>query len=295
MKSLKKILALAPVAVLCLGLALLTGCGAKKYPMQVTVVNRTTYPIADIRIILASHENWGPNLIETTLNEGKITEIDLGKYTEDQLSEGFHIQILGEDGEPIDPDYDPLLGPTFFDNGDWLILAPPDSGYFMFMDTKYNMETYDRRIADCYDDDGKGDVAPDDGKGDVISDDDGKGDIIPDDGKGDVIGSRDKNSPNKDLYQVAVSEFSGTWYHDGDPSASTYVNIDRKGNWSYYERANGEAEATEMDHGTFTYSAKEASVYYANSSVYSNVSYRVFDFDDGILVWGDNGTYERIE
>lgn len=40
----------------CLSLA---ACGAKQYPMEITVVNRTTYPIADIRISLTSEEDWG--------------------------------------------------------------------------------------------------------------------------------------------------------------------------------------------------------------------------------------------
>lgn len=40
----------------CLSLA---ACGAKQYPMQITVVNRSTYPIADIRISLTSEEDWG--------------------------------------------------------------------------------------------------------------------------------------------------------------------------------------------------------------------------------------------
>ena len=43
------------LALLCLSLA---ACGAKQYPMQITVVNRSTYPIADIRISLTSEEGW---------------------------------------------------------------------------------------------------------------------------------------------------------------------------------------------------------------------------------------------
>ena len=41
------------LVLLCLSLA---ACGAKHYPMQITVVNRSTYPIADIRISLTSEE-----------------------------------------------------------------------------------------------------------------------------------------------------------------------------------------------------------------------------------------------
>lgn len=44
------------LALLCLSFA---ACGAKQYPMQITVVNRSTYPITDLRISLISEEDWG--------------------------------------------------------------------------------------------------------------------------------------------------------------------------------------------------------------------------------------------
>lgn len=148
------------LALLCLSLA---ACGAKQYPMQIAVVNRSTYPIADIRISLASEEGWGENRLETTLAEGESTEIDLGEYTEGQLNEGFSLQFYGEDGEPVNPDYDPS-SPMFFDNGDFLIFAPPDLSVALFLDTAYDRETYDQKIAELYAADG-------DGRGDVISQD----------------------------------------------------------------------------------------------------------------------------
>ena len=145
----------------CLSLA---ACGAKQYPMEITVVNRTTYPIADIRISLTSEEDWGENRLETTLAEGESTEIDLGEYTEGQLNEGFSLQFYGEDGEPVNPDYDPS-SPMFFDNGDFLIFAPPDLSVALFLDTAYDKEAYDQKIVESYAADG-------DGRGDVISRDD---------------------------------------------------------------------------------------------------------------------------
>ena len=148
------------LALLCLSLA---ACGAKQYPMQIAVVNRSTYPIADIRISLASEEGWGENRLETTLEEGESVGIDLGEYTEEQLSAGFHLQFYGEDGQPVNPDYDPS-SPTFFENGDFLIFSPPDLGIAIFMDTAYDRETYDQKIAELYaaDGDGRGDVIPQD-------------------------------------------------------------------------------------------------------------------------------------
>ena len=161
MKHVNKYLSLALALVLFLSLA---ACGAKQYPMQITVVNRSTYPIADIRISLTSEEGWGENRLETTLAEGESAEIDLGEYTEEQLNEGFNLQFYGEDGEPVNPDYDPS-SPTFFDNGDFFIFAPPDLSVALFLDTAYDKEVYDQKIVELYasDGDGRGDVFPEEG------------------------------------------------------------------------------------------------------------------------------------
>lgn len=163
MKNWKKRLSLLMLAAL--SFALLAGCGEKKWPMQITVVNRTTYPISDIRISLASDEDWGANRIETTLEEGESADIDLGEFTEAELTnDGFNIQFYGEDGEPVNPDYDPQ-NPTFFDNGDYLILAPPDISVAMFMDTGYDAAEYDQKIMEFYE-------QQDDGRGDLIQEND---------------------------------------------------------------------------------------------------------------------------
>ena len=41
-----------------------------------------------------------------------------------------------------------------------------------------------------------------------------------------------------------------------------------------------------MDCGVFTYSMDEVSTYYADSTMYGGVSYRVFEVDEDSLVWG---------
>lgn len=169
MKKNKKLVSLLVLAVL--SLTLLTGCGEKKWPMQVTVVNRTTCPIADIRLSLASEEDWGPNRIETMLEEGESVEIDLGEYTEEELNAGFNLQFYGEDDEPVNPDYEPS-NPIFFDNGDYLILAPADISVAIFMDTGYDAAEYDQKIMELYDseDDGRGDLIPDEDAEDGLGD-----------------------------------------------------------------------------------------------------------------------------
>ena len=99
---------------------------------------------------------------------------------------------------------------------------------------------------------------------------------------------------DSDLCQRNVAEFEGIWYYEGDLSAETYIVIDENGNWSYYQRAPG-AESVEMDCGTFSYSADEVSTYYADSTMYDGVSYRVFEVDEDSLVWGDEGVYYMME
>ena len=50
-----------------------------------------------------------------------------------------------------------------------------------------------------------------------------------------------------------------------------------------------------MDYGTFSYSTNEDSVYYADSAVYDDLSILVLEFDEDILIWGDEGAYYRME
>ena len=99
---------------------------------------------------------------------------------------------------------------------------------------------------------------------------------------------------DSDLCQRNVSEFKGIWYYDGDLSAETYIVIDGRGNWSFYQRAPG-AESAEMDCGTFSYSTDEASTYYVDSTMYDGVSYKVFELDEDVLVWGNEGSYYLME
>ena len=55
------------------------------------------------------------------------------------------------------------------------------------------------------------------------------------------------------------------------------------------------AEPAEMDCGIFTYSMDEVSTYYADSTMYDGVSYRVFEVDEDSLAWGDEGVYYLME
>ena len=100
---------------------------------------------------------------------------------------------------------------------------------------------------------------------------------------------------NPKLHQVNISHFEGVWYYDYDTSADTYIIIDGDGSWSFYQRASGNTEDTVIDYGTLTYSTDEASMYYADSAMNAGVRYKVFWFDDNVLVWGDEGAYYLMD
>ena len=99
---------------------------------------------------------------------------------------------------------------------------------------------------------------------------------------------------NFEVYHRDSSEFEGVWYYDEHYSAMMYIVIDGYGNWSYYERAYGEAEGTEMDRGTFSCSADESGVYYADSDMYEGLQFRMYDLDEDVLLWNED-TYCRME
>ena len=119
-----------------------------------------------------------------------------------------------------------------------------------------------------------------------------------DDGRVDLDGTQLDISTLGSFHYLgrSASEFQGVWYLDYDLSAERYITIDSDGEWSYYQRTPGDAEATEVDWGTFTFDMDVADgIYYANSMYDDVTSYPVLDFDDGILVWGDEGAYYRME
>ncbi|MGN0404586.1 MAG: hypothetical protein ACI4F1_05145 [Bariatricus sp.] len=89
----------------------------------------------------------------------------------------------------------------------------------------------------------------------------------------------------------SISELEGVWCLDNRLFAETYIIIDSSGFWEYYQCTSGDTESTEVDTGTFTYDMDVGGIYYANSMYDFDTSYRVDCIDDGILVWGDEGTF----
>lgn len=135
---------------------------------------------------------------------------------------------------------------------------------------------------------------PEDGTASQNEDAGGEGEYVQyEDEEGYQIESPDGNYID-DEFHVDISSFEGTWYYDGDLASDRFIEIDAYGDWYYYGRSAGDAEASEIDCGTLTIAVGETSAYYAESNWY-DVTYRVFDFDTGVLVWDEEGTFYRAE
>ena len=116
--------------------------------------------------------------------------------------------------------------------------------------------------------------------------------------------SRDNEyySWNEERYQRCVAEFAGIWYYDksdyyaseDDEWYNIFIVIDSDGNWTTYQNVSGDSEATEIDHGIFTYSEEFGSTYYANSTKYDGVRYTMFEFESESYVTWEGRGFERV-
>ena len=89
------------------------------------------------------------------------------------------------------------------------------------------------------------------------------------------------------------------WCPDGDLSASKRVEFDSGGTmWSICER-NADGFLGGVDGGTLRVTGgnryEAASDWYAESVMYDDTSYRVFDSDEDVLIWNDEYAYYRME
>jgi len=56
----------------------------------------------------------------------------------------------------------------------------------------------------------------------------------------------------------------------------------------------GDSEATEIDHGIFTYSEEFVSTYYANSTKYDGVRYTMFELESESYVTWEGRGFEHV-
>ena len=99
----------------------------------------------------------------------------------------------------------------------------------------------------------------------------------------------------EDAYYTEMERFVGTWYPDGDLSADNFLVFEEDGSWALYERTPGDAEANEVDSGVVSFANDGSGSCYADSTVYNDISYTFYDYNDGIIWGGEYDYYERME
>jgi len=87
------------VCIVCL-MILLVNCG--KSQVSVKFINHSEQTITDIRISSGNSYDQGPNRLHEPLLDGEEIVFDLGKYTSDEVSYGFFVQIYNEESERLD-------------------------------------------------------------------------------------------------------------------------------------------------------------------------------------------------
>lgn len=111
-----------------------------------------------------------------------------------------------------------------------------------------------------------------------------------DGGTGDTA-SDDASSDAGDL-----SALTGDWYLDGQADASSIITFYGDGSWTLYERLDGDSDPAEVDSGTLRVNPDDETAYFADSTVFDDVSYDVIVADNGILYWGgEYDCYWRVQ
>ena len=123
-------------------LALLTACGETSTDLTISVVNRSGQEVSEIYITTTSSDSWGMTRIETPMADQDTVQIQLGSFTEQELSEGFNFLIYDADGMQT---YDTALSEQVFtlNNGDYVVLLPVDSEVSLDITPTYNATNYD--------------------------------------------------------------------------------------------------------------------------------------------------------
>lgn len=85
------------------------------------------------------------------------------------------------------------------------------------------------------------------------------------------------------------SFLAGTWYLDGEADGYSSIEIDEHGNWTLYERPDG--DPTEVDQGTISKNPEDESMYFANSTKFSDAVYDMYVVDNNTMYWGGENDY----
>lgn len=107
---------------------------------------------------------------------------------------------------------------------------------------------------------------------------------------GDLPGENIGDLPDETAGDDSFAALAGAWYLDGAADAASGIEIDEYGNWTLYERANGDGDMTEVDCGTLSAAPDGEGLYFAVSTLFDDVVYDITVADTDVLYWG--GEYD---
>lgn len=99
------------------------------------------------------------------------------------------------------------------------------------------------------------------------------------------------DAPGENIGDTGYEALEGVWYLDGEAGAASCIEIDQFGNWTLYERVDGDGDMTEVDYGTLDVNPGDEGQYYATSTAFDDVVYDLTVVDDSVMYWGGENDY----
>lgn len=128
---------------------LLTGCGEKEEPVNITLANHSGHGITSISITPSTSDEWDTELVDGIFQSGEMMEVSLGSYKPSELPD-FNILVYNEESYVL---YDNDVDEVDFTihDGDYVVFLSPDGDDSIVVCTS---EEYDNLYA------GDGENAP---------------------------------------------------------------------------------------------------------------------------------------
>ena len=122
MNCIQKMLAAALGCVL--SALLLTGCGEKEEPVNITLANHSGHGITSISITPSTSDEWDTELVDGIFQSGEMMEVSLGSYKPSELPD-FNILVYNEESYVL---YDNDVDEVDFTihDGDYVVFLSPD-------------------------------------------------------------------------------------------------------------------------------------------------------------------------
>ena len=99
------------------------------------------------------------------------------------------------------------------------------------------------------------------------------------------------DAPGENIGDTGYEALEGVWYLDGEAGAASCIEIDQFGNWTLYERVDGDGDMTEVDYGTLDVNPRDEGQYYATSTAFDDVVYDLTVVGDSVMYWGGENDY----